>query len=60
MDVRPPANEVHMVPGFRNNLLSTNRFADAGYAWIFDQDEVNVYDTTNTTITTSRASIMKG
>ena len=60
MDVRPPANAVYMIPGFRDNLLSTNKFADAGYAWIFDQDEVNVYDATNTTITTSRASRVKG
>ena len=29
MDVRPPANLVHMVPGFRDNLLSTGKFVDA-------------------------------
>ena len=33
---------------------------DAGYAWIFDQDEVCVYDMRNTKIATSRAAIMKG
>ena len=60
MDVRPPANLVHMVPGFRDNLLSTGKFVDTGYAWIFDQDEVCVYDMKNTKITTSRAAIMKG
>ena len=60
MDVRPPANLMHMVSGFKDNLLSTSKFVDAGYAWIFDQDEVCVYDTKNTKITTSRAAIMKG
>ena len=60
MKLRPPANLIHMVPGFKDNLLSTGKFVDAGYAWIFDQDEVCVYDTRNTTIATSRAAIMKG
>ena len=60
MDVRPPANLAHMMPGFKDNLLSTRKFVDAGYAWIFDQDEVSVYDMTNTKIITSRAAIMKG
>ena len=60
MEVRPPANLVYMVPGFKDNLLSTSKFVDAGYASIFDQEEVSVYDTTNTKITTSRAAIMKG
>ena len=45
IDVRPPANQIHMVPGFKDHLLSTGKFVDAGYAWIFDQDEVCVYDT---------------
>ena len=60
MDLRPPANEIHMVTGFKDNLLSTSKFVDAGYAWIFDQDEVCVYDMNNTKITTSCAAIMKG
>ena len=58
MDVRPPANLVHMVPGFRDNLPSTGKFVDA--VWIFGQDEVCVYEMKNTKITTSRAAIMKG
>ena len=60
MDLRPPANEVHMVPGFKKNLFSTSKFVGAGYAWIFDQDEIGVYDTTNTKITTSQAAVIKG
>ena len=59
-DVRSPANEVHMVPGFKENLLSTSKFVDAGYAWLFDQDEVRIYDMSNTEVTTSRAAVLKG
>ena len=58
-DVRSPANEVHMVPGFKENLLSTSKFVDAGYAWLFDKDEVRIYDMSNTEITTSRAAVLK-
>ena len=60
MDLQPPANLIHMVPGFKDHLISTGKVVDAGYAWIFDQDEVGVYDMKNTKITTSRAAIMKG
>jgi hypothetical protein len=49
-----------MVPGFKDHLLSTSKFVDAGYAWIFNQDEVGVYDKANTKMITSRAAIMKG
>ena len=49
-----------MVPGFKDNLFSTSKSVNAGYAWIFDQDEVGFYDTTNTKITISQASAMKG
>ena len=59
-DVRSPANEVHMVPGFKENLLSTSKFVDVGYAWLFDQDEVRIYDVFNTEITTLRAAVLKG
>ena len=60
MDLRPPANQIHMVPGFKDNLLSTSKFVNAGYVWIFDQDKVCVYDMDNTKITTSCTAIMKG
>lgn len=60
MNTRAPANEVYMVPGLKDNLFSAGKFVDAGHAWIFDQDEVGVYDKTNAKITTSRAAVMKG
>ena len=59
LNIRQPANEVHMVPGFKNNLLSTSKFVDAGYDWLFDQDEVSIYDKRNTKMTTSRAAVLK-
>ena len=37
-----------MIPGIQNNLLSTNKFAKAKYILIFDEEEVNIYDATNT------------
>ena len=59
-DVHSPANEVHMVRGFKESLFSTIKFVDAGYAWLFDQDEVRIYDMSDTEITTSRAAVLKG
>ena len=44
------AKDVHMIPGIHNNLLSTNLFAKAKYITIFDKEEVNIYDETNTEI----------
>ena len=55
-----PANKVHMVPGFKEHLTTTSKFIDAGYAWLFVQDEVRMYDMANTKITTSGAVILKG
>ena len=60
LDVRDPAKEVHIVPGVKNNLLSTSKFVDANYAWVFDNDEVSVYDKNNTEIKTTRAAVLKG
>ena len=40
VQVRAPANEVHMVPGFRDNLFNASKFVDTGYAWIFNRDEL--------------------
>ena len=59
-DIREPANTSHTVPGIHHNLLSTAKYIDAGYAWLFDNNEVQIYDKANTKITTSRAAVMKG
>ena len=60
MEVRAPAKDVHIVPGINNNLINTSKFVDANYAWVFDNDEVSIYDKNNTKITTSRAAVLKG
>ena len=48
-----PAKKVHMVPGFKEHLQSSSKFVDAGYAWIFDQEEVSICDKANTKTTMS-------
>ena len=50
-EVRHPASELYMVPGIKHNLLSMNQFAEAKYITIFDEDQVNIYDATNTEVT---------
>ena len=42
------AKDVHMIPGIQNNLLRTNQFSKAKYITIFDEEEVNIYNSTNT------------
>jgi hypothetical protein len=42
-NVRQPAKDVHIVPTIKtNSLLSTAKFATAGYITVFDNEEVNV------------------
>ena len=59
-EVRKPASTYHTVPGIRHNLLSTAKYVDAGYAWLFDNDEEQACNRRNRKITTSRAAVMKG
>ena len=58
--VREEAKDVHMIPGTQNNLLSTNQFAKAKYITIFDEEEVNIYDKTNTEIKTTKGAVLRG
>ena len=44
LKVRSPADEVHIVPGLQQTLLSGSKFADAGYVAVYDEDEVNFYN----------------
>ncbi len=60
-DVRAPTRDVNIVPSLvGNSLLSTSKFADAGYTAIYDKDEVNLYDTRTTKITVSVDAVLKG
>ena len=49
-----------MIPSIQNNLLSTNQFAKARYITIFDKEEVNIYNATNTEIRKTRGSVLRG
>ncbi len=58
-DVRQPAKDIHIVPSIQSNsLLSTAKFAKAGYITVFDNEEVNIYDAHNTTSKVLRAAIL--
>ena len=60
-NVRHPAKEVHIVPSVKtHSLLSTAKFAEAGYITVFDKEEVNIYDAQNTTLTVSKGAILRG
>jgi hypothetical protein len=60
-NVREPARSVNIVPALvKNSLLSTNKFAKAGYTVIYDKDEVNFYDARTTKITVSEEAILTG
>ena len=40
--------------------MSTNQFAKARYITIFDKEEVNIYNATNTEIRKTRGSVLRG
>ena len=57
---RSPADEINIVPGIKHNILSMNQLAASKYIANFDEDKVNVYDTTNTKVTVSRGAVLRG
>ncbi len=60
-NVRAPAQDVNIVPSMvGNSLLSTSKFAKAGYTAIYDKDEVNFHDTRTTKITVLADTVLKG
>ena len=60
-DVHAPAREVDFVPSLvGHSLLSTSKFAVAGYTAIYNKDEVNFYDMRATTITVSADAVLEG
>ena len=44
MNARSPANKVDIVPNLEQTLLSTSKFADAGYTAVYDEEKVNFYE----------------
>jgi len=60
-NIQQPAKEVHIVPSIETHfLLSTAKFAKAGYITVFDKEEVNIYDAQNTTLKVSKRAIVRG
>ena len=56
-----PARTFNMVPVVILCLLAIMiKFSNAGYAVIFDEDEVNIYDLGTAESTTPRKPILKG
>jgi hypothetical protein len=56
-----PVRDVNIVPSLvGNSLLSTSKFAEAGYLAIYNKDEVNFYNTRTTKITVLADTILKG
>jgi len=51
LPVRAPANIVDVVPNLTQTLLSGSKFADAGYTAVYDEDEVNFYESNKIKIT---------
>jgi hypothetical protein len=60
-NVHAPARDVNIVPSLvSNSLLSTSKFAKAGYTTIYNKDEVNFYNTRTTKIMISADTVFKG
>ena len=60
-EVREPTRTCDIVPGITEDLLiSTRKFADAGYVILFDGEEVNIYDASNNGITITKRTIIRG
>ena len=58
-NVRQPAKDVHIVPSIEtHSLLSTAKFAKAGYITVFNNEEVNIYGAQNTTLIVLRGAIL--
>jgi hypothetical protein len=56
-----PARSVNIILSLvGNSLVSTVKMVDAGYTAIYDDKEVNLYDTATTKITVSADAILKG
>ena len=58
LNVRAQANEVDIVPGLQQTLLSTSKFTDAGYTAVCDEDEVNFYNKEDVII--NAESVLRG
>ena len=61
LNVCAPTRDVSIVPSLVGNLLlSTSKFAAAGYTAIYNKEEVNFYNERTTKITVSADMVLKG
>jgi hypothetical protein len=58
--LRHPANSADTIPSLKTSLVSNSKLADAGYITVYDENEVNVYDSKDTAIKPTKAAIMTG
>lgn len=59
--LREPARDMHVTTGITSaSLASTGKYADAGYASLFLDDRLEVFDLQNTKITVSREAVLRG
>ena len=58
LDVRAPANRVDIVPSLTQTLLSGSKFADTGYTAVYNDKEVNFYESHKVKITED--AVLKG
>eukprot|EP00804_Cyclotella_cryptica_P013069 CCRYP_002366-RA/>CCRYP_002366-RA protein AED:0.66 eAED:0.66 QI:0/0/0/0.5/1/1/2/0/452 len=58
LNLRPSANQVDIVPGLTQTLLSGSKLADAGYTAIYDKNAVNFYN--SHTIHVQEKSVLRG
>jgi hypothetical protein len=60
-NMQVPAHDIHITPDIAElSLISTAKFAEAGYMTIFTSNQVNIYDQHNTLITVLQAAIICG
>ncbi len=59
--VRQPARDVHIGPSItENSLVSTSKFANAGYTTVFEKDKVTIYDMLKRMLVVPREEILRG
>jgi hypothetical protein len=58
--LRQPANKADSIPSLKTTLISNSKLADAGYITVYNDKEVNVYDSKTTSVIPTKAAIMTG
>jgi hypothetical protein len=57
-NVQVPARDIHITRITATSLLSTAKYADAGYTTVFHGNQFNIYNQQDTDITVSSAAII--